>query len=99
MSNCFANDSYLLVYNIISVVLVENGRLDLTDSVIEKFNEILMAHRGEVQCSVKSAKPLDKSMEQEISNVLKGFLKSNQKLSVVFEVNFDLLILFVYNNK
>ncbi|CAG0895664.1 unnamed protein product [Darwinula stevensoni] len=60
--------------------IADNGRMNRVESMINAFKTIMSAHRGEVQCEVTTAKPLDKAMEQELHEALKGFLKSGQKL-------------------
>nr|CAH8859975.1 unnamed protein product [Trichobilharzia regenti]CAH8859977.1 unnamed protein product [Trichobilharzia regenti] len=67
------------------VTLAENGRLPKINSVIDKFNQIMTAHRGEVSCTVRTAKPLDKTSESELRNALSGFLKPGEKLQLTLE--------------
>ncbi|CAH8863001.1 unnamed protein product [Trichobilharzia szidati] len=67
------------------VTLAENGRLPKINSVIDKFNQIMTAHRGEVSCIVRTAKPLDKTSESELRNALSGFLKPGEKLLLTLE--------------
>ena len=39
-----------------SAALAENGRLNKVSGVLGAFTKIMSAHRGEVQCSVTTAK-------------------------------------------
>ncbi len=55
-------------------LLAENGRLNILGQVINSFNQIMTAHRGEVTCTVTTAKPLDKSMAKDLTTALQGFL-------------------------
>ncbi|VDQ17568.1 unnamed protein product [Trichobilharzia regenti] len=84
--NIFSYIPFLFFF--ISVTLAENGRLPKINSVIDKFNQIMTAHRGEVSCTVRTAKPLDKTSESELRNALSGFLKPGEKLQLTLEVSF-----------
>ncbi|CAH8603757.1 unnamed protein product [Heterobilharzia americana] len=66
-------------------VLAENGRLSRMSIVIDKFGQMMAAHRGEVSCTVRTAKPLDKTSENELRNALSGFLKPGEKLQLTLE--------------
>lgn len=52
-------------------LLADNGRLSQLDGVINAFNIIMAAHRGEVVCEVVSAKPLDSSQSKQLEGALK----------------------------
>ncbi|CAI2731608.1 unnamed protein product [Schistosoma spindalis] len=69
------------------VILAENGRLSKINSVIDKFEQIMTAYRGEVSCTVRTAKPLDKTSENELRNALNGFLKPGEKLQLTLKVD------------
>ncbi|KAJ1570246.1 hypothetical protein NDA12_006140 [Ustilago hordei] len=72
-------------------VLAENGRLGETEKVIEGFQDLMTSYRGEVEVTVTSATPLDKSMVSRIESALKGSQiasKGNGKtLRIVQKVN------------
>ncbi|XP_061387241.1 ATP synthase subunit O, mitochondrial [Musca vetustissima] len=68
-------------------LLADNGRLSQLDGVINAFNIIMAAHRGEVVCEVVSAKPLDASQSKQLEGALKSFLKSNQSLKITSRVD------------
>ncbi|PWN54169.1 putative ATP5-F1F0-ATPase complex, OSCP subunit [Violaceomyces palustris] len=53
-------------------VLAENGRLQDTEKVIEGFLELMSAYRGEVEVTVTSATPLEKSIVSRIETALKA---------------------------
>ena len=44
---------YIFLYK---ATLAENGRLNKLESVLDSFQKIMSAHRGEVTCSVTTAK-------------------------------------------
>ncbi|CAD5122547.1 DgyrCDS10962 [Dimorphilus gyrociliatus] len=67
--------------------LAENGRLPKANGVLSSFQKIMSAHRGEIVCSVTTAKALDKAELNDLEAALKGFLKKNQSLSL--ETNVD----------
>ncbi|TGZ60135.1 hypothetical protein CRM22_008716 [Opisthorchis felineus] len=73
------------------VLLAENGRLDRINVLLDKFAQIMSAHRGEVPCVVRTAKALDKATEQELRTALTGFLKPNQKLQLTLELDPSLI--------
>ncbi|KAF9010655.1 ATP synthase subunit 5 [Cyathus striatus] len=52
-------------------VLSENGRLGETEEIIEGFNELLAAHRGELNVVVTSATPLAKDVLTRLESTLK----------------------------
>ncbi len=72
-------------------VLAENGRLAETEKVIEGFQDLMTAYRGEVEVTVTSATQLDKSTISRIESALKGSqiaAKGNGKtLRIVQKVN------------
>ena len=44
---------YIFLYK---AILAENGRFNKLESVLDSFQKIMSAHRGEVTCSVTTAK-------------------------------------------
>ncbi|KAA0195015.1 H transporting ATP synthase O subunit, partial [Fasciolopsis buskii] len=73
------------------VLLAENGRLSRISVVLDKFAQIMSAHRGEVSCVVRTAKALDRSTEQELRSALNDFLKPGEKLSLTLELDPSLI--------
>ncbi|THD22600.1 Mitochondrial ATP synthase subunit OSCP subunit [Fasciola hepatica] len=73
------------------VTLTENGRLGLISAVLEKFAQIMSAHRGEVTCVVRTAKTLDRTTEQELRTALNEFLKPGEKLNLTLELDPSLI--------
>ncbi|WFD32066.1 ATP synthase F0 subcomplex subunit OSCP atp5 [Malassezia sp. CBS 17886] len=51
--------------------LSENGRLALTEKVIDDFMKLISAHNGVVEIAVTSARPLDKSAVSRLESALK----------------------------
>jgi len=47
----------------------------------------MSAHRGEVPCTVTTAKPLDTKSRSELEGVLKGFLESKQVLKLFLKTD------------
>lgn len=52
-------------------LLADNGRLNVLDAVINSFQVIMAAHRGEVVCEVTTAKPLDAGQTKQLEGALK----------------------------
>jgi len=72
-------------------LLAENGRLSSLEGIASAYFTIMSAHRGEIECEVTTAKPLDGPLQQELEAALKGFVKSGQ--SVIIKTNVDPSIL------
>jgi len=68
-------------------LLAENGRLANLEGIAAAYFTIMSAHRGEVECEVTSAKPLDGPLQQELEAALKTFVKSGQ--SIVLKTKVD----------
>lgn len=69
------------------VLLAENGRLKNLDGIINVFQTLMAAHRGEVPCEVITAKPLDDALKTELEAALKSFLKQGEKLLLTTKVD------------
>lgn len=63
-------------------LLAENGRLSNTEAIISSFSKIMSAHRGEVLCSVTTARPLDEPTLADLKTALNGFLAKGQVLQL-----------------
>ncbi|KAJ7320548.1 hypothetical protein JRQ81_020059 [Phrynocephalus forsythii] len=70
-----------IIVNFVNV-LAENGRLPYTAGVISSFDKIMSAHRGEVICSVTTARPLDEANITELKSTLSGFLAKGEVLKL-----------------
>ncbi|RUS90852.1 hypothetical protein EGW08_001359 [Elysia chlorotica] len=73
------------------VTLADNGRIKKTPQVLSAFNKIMSAHRGEVICSVVTAKVLDEASMKELRAALQAFLKKGQSLQLQTEVDPSLI--------
>lgn len=52
------------------VLLAENGRMKKIDGVIASFRQLMAAHRGEVVCEIKTARPLSDAQRKNLQSVL-----------------------------
>ncbi|KAH9504701.1 hypothetical protein Btru_062598 [Bulinus truncatus] len=73
------------------VALAENGRMNKTMQVINSFSKLMSAHRGEVLCSVVTAKPLDEVALKELKTALQGFLRKGE--SLIMQTSVDPLLI------
>ncbi|KAK2164899.1 hypothetical protein NP493_1393g00008 [Ridgeia piscesae] len=73
------------------VCLAENGRLKNIRGVMNSFNRLMSAHRGEVVCVVTTAKPLDSGLLKQLEGTLKKFLKQGQVLQLESKVDPSLI--------
>ena len=62
-------------------------RASYIGAVVNSYSTLMAAHRGEVVCEVKTAKPLDAAMLKEVEGALKGFLKGNEKALINYSVD------------
>uniref|UniRef100_A0A914BWJ1 Oligomycin sensitivity conferral protein n=1 Tax=Acrobeloides nanus TaxID=290746 RepID=A0A914BWJ1_9BILA len=67
-------------------LLAENGRLNKLAAVINTYDTIMRAHKGDLIVQVTSAEPLSSKHQKALNDVLQKFAKSSQKLSVNFTV-------------
>ncbi|XP_041351516.1 ATP synthase subunit O, mitochondrial-like [Gigantopelta aegis] len=72
-------------------ILTENGRINKIDGVISAFNKIMSAHRGEVMCTITTAKPLDNASLREVKEALNLFLKKGEVLQLDTKVDPSLI--------
>ena len=70
-----------LMINFMGVVAEEN-RLKRTEGIIRAFNKIMRARRGEVDCTVTTAKPLDWEMNANLIATLQKFVKPTETLKI-----------------
>merc|ERR1711974_418461 len=73
------------------VAMAENGRHGLVGPVISSFNTIMAAHRGEVICTVSTAKALAAPMKKEIEATIALFLQQGQKSLISYEVKPEIM--------
>lgn len=81
--------------------MAENGRLPKLSAVLKAFQTIMSAHRGEVTCSVTTAKPLDAKSMDELKAALSGFLTKGQTLHLDVQVCLSMhnYLLIVHTHK
>lgn len=68
-------------------VLAENNRLGRLDEVFSAWSKLMSAQKGEVVCTVTTAKPLDGAKQKQLTEALQGFLKKGEKLSLNLKVD------------
>ncbi|CAG7833355.1 unnamed protein product [Allacma fusca] len=68
-------------------LLAENGRLNKLQGISNSFSQIMAAHRGEIECEVITAKPLDAALQKELDAALKSFVKAGQSIKVTSRVD------------
>jgi F-type H+-transporting ATPase subunit O len=71
--------------------LADNGRMNKIGSVLNSFNKIMSAHRGEVMCSVTTAKPLDQGHLRELQTALEAFIQKGETLKLETKVDPSLI--------
>jgi len=71
--------------------LADNGRLNKLNAVFGAFDKMMSAHRGEVICTVTTAKPLDQAYLKELTTALEAFLKQGEKLQLETKVDPSLI--------
>lgn len=64
------------------VVLSDNGRLAETEGVIEGFNELVAAHKGELTVTITSATPLPRDVQTRLESTLKQSQAAQQAKSL-----------------
>lgn len=72
-------------------MLAENGRLSNLEGIASAYFTIMSAHRGELECEVVTAKPLDGPLKQELDAALKAFVKSGQSIIIKSRVDPSIL--------
>ncbi|KAI0342086.1 OSCP, subunit 5 of the stator stalk of mitochondrial F1F0 ATP synthase [Trametopsis cervina] len=74
-------------------VLSENGRLTEAEGVIEGFNELFAAHKGELTVTITSSTPLPKDAQTRLESVLKQSqaAQAAKTVKVVNKVNPSIL--------
>uniref|UniRef100_A0A0N4ZMP8 ATP synthase peripheral stalk subunit OSCP, mitochondrial n=1 Tax=Parastrongyloides trichosuri TaxID=131310 RepID=A0A0N4ZMP8_PARTI len=72
-------------------VLAENGRLNKLESVINSFESIMRAHKGELFVEVTSAAPLSKNHQSSLNDALAKFNKGGKKLTIKFNVKPEII--------
>lgn len=68
-----------LTVNLITAI-AENGRLKRLDNIISNYVKLMSAHRGEVTCSVTTARTLDDTQLREVRTILQSFVSGTQSI-------------------
>lgn len=71
--------------------LADNGRLNRLNGFFNAFSKIMGAHRGEVLCTVTTAKPLEQGHLKELRAALEAFLKKGETLQLETKVDPSLI--------
>ena len=71
------------------LVLIENGRLDILQSAIDAYSQMLKSHKGEVSAEVISARALTKKQTSQIEKTLGKSL--GNKVQVTSDVDEEIL--------
>merc|ERR1719295_823014 len=67
--------------------IAENGRVTKVSGILSAFGQIMSAYRGEVSCSVTTAKALDATSMKQLEAALQGFVKKGEKLQITTQVD------------
>lgn len=73
------------------VVLAENGRLKHIESIVKKFTELTMAHRGEVKAIVTSVIALPPEEEKELKETLQDIIGHGKKVKLEQKIDPSIL--------
>jgi len=69
------------------LAMADNNRVPYIDAVATSYATLMAAHRGEIVCTVTTAKPLEADMVAEVEGALNGFLKANEKALVSYAID------------
>jgi len=69
------------------LAMADNNRISYIDAVAGSYATLMAAHRGEVVCTVTTAKPLAAEMVAEVEGALGGFLQAGEKALVTYAVD------------
>jgi len=75
-----------LVANVFTA-MAENNRLSMVNDVVESFDVIMAAERGEVACEVTTAKALDAAGLKEITATLQAFMAKGESIKLATKVD------------
>jgi len=67
--------------------MAENGRLPKMNAIIGAFEKLMAAHRGEIICTVTTAKALDAKNKKDLQAALESFLKKGESIKLELTVD------------
>merc|ERR1711935_40309 len=67
--------------------MAENGRLPKMNAIIGAFDKLMASHRGEIICTVTTAKALDPTNTKALTAALESFLKKGETLKLELTVD------------
>lgn len=73
------------------LILAENGRLRLMETIAKRFAEVTMAHRGEVKAIVTTVIPLPAEEEKELRETLQDILGHGKKVKLEQKIDSSIL--------
>jgi len=71
--------------------VAENGRLSKTNKILNAFNKLMKAHKGEIYFTVTTATPLDAASQKELKAALAGFVQKGETLTLELKVDPEIL--------
>ena len=71
--------------------LAENSRLKKAHGIIGAYNQIMRAYRGEVSCTITTAKPLGAADMDNLEASLRKFVQADQTLKIDTEIDPSLI--------
>jgi len=87
----FTKKNYSSITVNLFAAMADNGRLNKLGSILNAFEKMMSAHRGEVICEVTTAKPLDAAYMKELRTALEAFLKKGEVLQLTTKVDPSLI--------
>ncbi|KAL3881389.1 hypothetical protein ACJMK2_027836 [Sinanodonta woodiana] len=82
-----AKQKYSSLTSNLLATMADNGRLKKIGNVLASFEKLMSAVRGEIICTVTTAKPLDAAGEKELKSTLQDFVKKDEKINLEMKVN------------
>jgi len=83
----FQKKNYSNVTVNLFAAMADNGRLNKLNGVFGTFDKMMSAHRGEVLCTVTTAKALDPAYLKDLTTALEAFLKKGEVLKLSTKVD------------
>merc|ERR1712141_29777 len=71
--------------------LAENSRLGTTPEILTAFSKLMRSHRGEVDCTITTAKAIESGQLKDLTAALGGFVKKNETLKIETKTDASLI--------